>query len=253
VTAAAAAWGQGDFSPVIHDRSADELGEMGRRLNGMAARLQETMRVRQQLSAAEERNRIARDLHDSVKQQVFAASMNLAAARALWESDPAAARARIDAAADLTRQSQQEMTGIIRTLRPVQLEGRGLCGALTEYVERWREQSGIAATFEGQCAAELPFPVEEALFRIAQEALSNITRHSGATEVSVSLTDADGHATLLIRDNGSGFDARRPPRGVGLQSMRERMETVGGDLRLDSGAGGTTVAACVPVAGGRQA
>lgn len=249
VTATATAWGAGDFSHLIRDRSADEIGELGRQLNRMAIQLEDELQTRQELSAVDERNRLARELHDSVKQQVFAITMNLGAARSLWEQDPDAARGRLDAAFELARQSQQELTNIIQALRPPQLDGKGLRQALTEYVARWQEQSGIAASFLTRGDRVLPLLVEEALFRIAQEALANVARHSRASQALITVT-ADGHeATLLIEDNGHGFDARRPSPGIGLRSMRERVEAVGGTLQIDSGPRGTSALARIPIAG----
>jgi NarL family two-component system sensor histidine kinase LiaS len=175
--------------------------------------------------------------------------MNLAAARARWEQDPAAARDRVEAAADLVRLSQQELTSIIQTLRPVELEGKGLCRALAEQVERWERQTGITAAFAARGNGSLPFPVEEALFRIAQEALSNIARHSEASAARVTVTVGDGGAALAVEDNGHGFNARVSAEGVGLRSMRERVEALGGDLRIESGATGTAVVARVPAGG----
>jgi two-component system, NarL family, sensor histidine kinase LiaS len=246
-TTVASAWGAGNFSQNIQDRSRDEIGKLGQQLNRMADQLEELIQTRQELSAVDERNRLARDLHDSVKQQMFATSMNLATARALWEQDPVAARQRLETAIDLVHQSQQEMTTIIQTLRPVQLEGKGLREALATYVERWQDQTGIASTFEARGDGSLPLPVEEALFRMAQEALANAARHGRAATAQVMLTTESGQVALTIRDDGRGFDTRASSQGLGLRSMRERVESVGGDLRIESGEGGTLVVARVPV------
>jgi NarL family two-component system sensor histidine kinase LiaS len=250
VTATAAAWGQGDFSRTIEDRSRDEIGRLGRHMNRMAVQLEDLIDARQELSALNERNRLARDLHDSVKQQMFAVSMNLGAAEMLWEQDPRAARDRLQAVRELVRQSQQELTTIIQALRPVQLEDKGLRLALAEHIERWQQQTGITTCFEADVERALPLPVEEALFRIGQEGLSNVARHSGATRVLVTLTAGNGEASLTIEDNGHGFDRRRTRPGVGLRSMRERVETLGGDVKVESGASGTALSVRVPVDGG---
>ena len=249
VTATAAAWGQGDFSRAIEDRSGDEIGQLGRHLNRMAVQLEDLIHARQELSAVTERNRLARDLHDSVKQQMFAVSMNLGAAEMLWEKDPAAARSRLEAVRELVRQSQQELTTVIQALRPVQLEDKGLRLALAEHVARWQEQTGIAATFAAEVERALPLPVEEALYRIGQEALSNVVRHSGASRVLVTLTARDGTACLEVTDNGHGIDRARRRPGVGLRSMRERVEALGGEVHIESGGAGTSVSARVPLAG----
>ncbi|GIV95474.1 MAG: hypothetical protein KatS3mg057_0131 [Herpetosiphonaceae bacterium] len=242
----AAAWGSGDFSRVIEDPSADEIGRLSRQLNAMAAQLEELIQTRQQLSIIEERNRLARDLHDSVKQHVFAISMNLGAAQALWEHDPGAARKRLDIAFDLARQSQQELTTIIQTLRPIQLEGKGIRQALREYIERWQTQTCITATYDLRGDGELPHQIEETIFRIVQEALSNITRHSRASSVRIILSIASGQAQLEISDDGVGFDPAKQRAGMGLRSMQERVAAAGGSLNISSGTGGTTLQVRIP-------
>jgi NarL family two-component system sensor histidine kinase LiaS len=253
VTTATTAWGEGDFAHTIRDRSQDEIGQLGRQLNAMALQLSELIETRQQLSAADERNRLARDLHDSVKQQLFAVNMHLGAAQALLVQHPAAARERLATAFELAQESQRELTTIIQTLRPVELEGRSLADALAGYVTRWQAQTGIAAVFEARDADNLPAPVEEALFRVAQEALANVARHSRAAQAQVALAGGTGETTLLVQDNGAGFDAGAPSQGLGLRSMRERLAAVGGTLRVDSGPAGTSVVARVPLTreGGR--
>lgn len=246
VTAATAAWGQGDFSTTIEDRSRDEIGQMSRQLNRMAGELEELIEARQQLSAADERNRLARDLHDSVKQQVFAISMNLGAARALLDGQPEAARGRLDTAYELARQSQQELSTIIQTLRPIQLEDAGLVEALTAYTARWQAQSGIAVEFEARGNGVLPTDLEDAFFRVAQEALSNVARHSGASRAHVTLTLTGQQATLEVQDDGRGF-AGDAAQGVGLSSMRERIAASGGTLDIVSNQAGTRVTASAPM------
>jgi signal transduction histidine kinase len=139
------------------------------------------------------------------------------------------------------------MTTIIQTLRPVQLEDKGLQEALAEYVQRWQDQSGVAATCEARGDGAIPLAVEETLFRVAQEALANVARHSRASRARVSLASDGKQAILTIADDGQGFDSRASSQGVGLRSMRERVEAAGGDLQIDSGTGGTTVVARVPI------
>jgi NarL family two-component system sensor histidine kinase LiaS len=247
VTAITTAWGAGDFSQTIQDRSADELGQLASQLNHMAVQLEELIEARQQLSALDERNRLARDLHDSVKQQVFAISMNLGAAQTLMDQDSAAARARLNTAFELARQSQQELTTIIQTLRPVELEERSLREALAETVSRWQAQTGITAIFEVKGDGLLPLALEDALFRVAQEALANTARHSHASWTRVALTAAGEQVTLVIQDNGSGFDTAQTSQGVGLRSMRERVEALGGRLDISSSQDGTVVIAQAPI------
>jgi NarL family two-component system sensor histidine kinase LiaS len=252
---AAAAWSRGNFSAVAHDPSEDELGTLAHDLNHMAGELQALLADRQQLAVVEERNRLARDLHDSVKQQVFATSMQVAAARNLMRGDPDAADRRLAEAERLVGEAQRELTSLILELRPAALEGRGLALALREYCADWAHQTGIAAEMRAQGERETPLPIEQALFRVAQEALANVARHSGATAADVQLTWTNEALSLAISDNGRGFETEAARgKGVGLGSMRERVEALGGDLRLESQrtGGGARILARVPLSAGDE-
>jgi NarL family two-component system sensor histidine kinase LiaS len=246
---AANSWSQGDFSAIARDTTNDELGQLARHLNSMAAQIDALLHERQDLAVIEERNRLARDLHDSVKQQVFATAMQLAAAHSLIDRDPQAARAHVIEAETLTGQAQQELTALIRELRPVALEDTGLAGALERHAADWSRQTGISATVRAQGEQPTPLETEQALFRVAQEALSNIARHSDATNVDLRLVWEPETLTLTIRDNGHGFDVERANgKGTGLWSMRQRVELLGGTLQIISPAPGTRIAARVPFA-----
>jgi NarL family two-component system sensor histidine kinase LiaS len=235
LSVAAESWGSGDFAARAVDTSQDELGQMARQLNQMAEQLQNLLETRQQLAMLEERNRLARDLHDSVKQQVFAISMQIAATRLLLKRDVTAAEDRLNKAEKLVQQAQQELTTLIRELRPLALEGKGLVVALRELLTQWSQQSEIAANLQLEGSVLLPVTVEEALFRVAQEALSNIARHSRATLVQLTLSVTAEVVTLSIQDNGQGFDpARLEQRGIGLLSMQERMKALGGTMSIES-------------------
>lgn len=245
LSVAANRWSRGDFSASALDTSQDELGQVVRQFNYMAEQLQNLLETRQQLATLEERNRLARDLHDSVKQQVFAISMQIAATRILLKRDIGAAEERLNKAEKLVKQAQQELTSLIRELRPVALEGKGLVAALHELAPQWSYENDIVANLRVEGSQKLPQTVEEALFRVAQEALSNIARHSKATLVQITLHMSGERVTLTIQDNGQGFDlSHLERRGVGLYSMQERMKALGGDLKLESSPGeGTLVMA----------
>lgn len=238
-------WSRGDFAARALEDSEDEIGQMMRQLNQMAEQLQNLLQTRQKLATLEERNRLARDLHDSVKQQVFAVSMQIGATLALLKRDPAAAEARLKEAQKLVSQAQQELTSLIRELRPAALKGKGLIAALRELAAQWTKQTNIVATLRAEDKQILPLTVEEALFRVAQEGLSNIARHSKATLVQMDLVVTEDTVTLSIVDNGQGFNPmQRDGSGVGLVSMEERMKALGGDVRLESTAGtGTRITA----------
>lgn len=242
-------WSQGNFTTFVKDSSGDEVGQLSRHLDEMAGQLQNLLQTRQKLAILEERNRLARDLHDSVKQQVFAVSMQVSTARALLGRDAGVPQVHLAEAERLVRQAQQELTSLIRELRPVALEGKGLGQALQEYVAQWSQQTGIAAEVQVEGEQAQPLVVEEALYRIAQEALSNVTRHSKATTIQVRLTCEREATMLTIADNGRGFDtAAVNGQGVGLLSMRERAQALGGEIHVKSARGqGITVFAQVAV------
>jgi NarL family two-component system sensor histidine kinase LiaS len=242
------AWGKGDFSQQIHDTSGDEIGQLSRRLNQMAEQLDTLMQTRQALSVMDERNRLARDLHDSVKQQVFSIAMQLGAIRSLIEREPGAALEPLAEAERLAKQAQQELSVLINELRPAALAGKGLAEALREHVAHWSRQNHIAADMRVQGERTLPLLHEQTLFRVAQEALANVTRHSRATKVTVQLVYEKDAIMLTIVDNGQGFDPDKlKKKGLGLSSMQERMAVIGGSLQLFSqpGAGTRIVAYCV--------
>jgi len=207
--------------------------------------LQSAQQKLRELAVIEERNRLARDLHDSVKQQVFAVSMQLGAARALLDEENQA-YGPVAEAERLARQAGAELTTLIRELRPPNLGKKTLAEALQEYVIDWSRQNGIAADLKIDNVSSLPLPGDETLFRVTQEALANVARHSNARHVMVELADQDDEIILRIEDNGVGFDLSQVEKGVGLDSMRERLETVGGHLNVSSGtSSGTQVVAAV--------
>jgi len=248
VAQTASAWGRGDFSAAIVDSSADEIGQLAGQLNRMAQEMQVLIQTQQQLATVEERNRLARDLHDSVKQQVFAISMNLGAVQTLWERDTATARVRLDTAMTLARQAQQELAALIKTLRPAPLEGKALAPALGDWIQRWQAQTSLETRYQVTGQGELPEGVEQALFRVTQEALSNVAKHSGAQKVEVTLALQPGAVSLRISDDGHGFDPAQPQAGLGLRSMRERLQALGGQLEIASGAQGTCLTVRLPYA-----
>lgn len=234
-------WSRGDFSASANDASSDELGQLAQRLNSMAEQLQNLLFTRQKLAGLEERNRLARDLHDSVKQQVFAVSMQVRAAKQLVQRNPDEAQEHLNEAEQLVQQTQQELTALVRELRPLALENKGLVSALRELVTDWSRQTGVKVSFQLESEQTVLFPLEEALFRVAQEALANVARHSEATCVHIFLCSKQDNVKLSITDNGRGFDAYTTENaGLGLCSMRERIEALGGWIEVTSKPGNGT-------------
>jgi signal transduction histidine kinase len=187
------------------------------------------------LSIMEERNRLARELHDSVKQQAFAASAQLAAARTHLNPVPDEAEENLVEAERLVYEVRKELTDLIRELHPVGLQGGGLAAAVQDYVMDCRNQTGIDIDVRVQGERGIPLDIEQTLFRIIQEALANVARHSQAKRAEVRLIYDVNNITLTIWDNGIGFDPNHRHYGLGLRSMRERVELIGGDLIITSG------------------
>jgi NarL family two-component system sensor histidine kinase LiaS len=253
----AQAWGKGDFSVMPPpDRNNDEISALGHQMREMASRISNLMQDKQTLAQLKERNRIAQELHDTVKQQSFATLMQVRAARNLLDSpDLSAAKKSLLEAETLIKASQQELGLMISELRPPALDGKGLIEALRSYVETWSSSACIPATYKVIGERSLPFDVERTLYRVAQEGLSNAARHSRASAVIVNLVSEDNQAILIIEDNGTGFDfAEKQESGFGLISMHDRLKEVGGKLEIRTGLHtGTQLTASIPLPGAAQA
>jgi NarL family two-component system sensor histidine kinase LiaS len=233
---------EGHYEQPLPVLKKDEVGQLEQHFNQMAEQLVESIAQRQKLAEQgarqRERNRIARDLHDSVKQQTFALSIQISTARALLDQHKDAARKHLLEAETLAYQVQQELTTLIHELRS---------SALQDYVLSWSRQYSITADINVPETCILPATVEEALLRVTREALSNIARHSHATRVQVSLECSPEQTMLSIADNGQGFNPDSlNSSGVGLHSMRERLEALGGTVSIESttGQGTRLVAYC---------
>jgi signal transduction histidine kinase len=138
------------------------------------------------------------------------------------------------------------LTTLIRQLRPPNLESKTLPEALQEYVTDWSRQNGIAADLKVDGLSSISLAGDETLFRVAQEALANVARHSNARHVIVELANQEDEIVLRVEDDGVGFELDQIEKGVGLDSMRERLEAIGGRLSISSGSSnGTRVMAAV--------
>jgi signal transduction histidine kinase len=202
-----------------------------------------------ELSVVEERNRLARELHDSVNQMLFSASLTAEAAALLVDSHPEEAKRQMHAARQLTSQAMEEMRSLIFELRPADLGSDGLVATLGKHVEVLRRVHGrkIELAVEGE--RRLEPRVEQETFRIAQEAIANALKHGAPQRIDVRLQIPDGALRLEVADDGRGFDPESHElyRHLGLVSMRERAEAIGGTLDVDSQPGaGTRV--CLEVA-----
>ena len=165
----------------------DEITQLGQRLNRMAEQLKILLRRRQEMAVSEERNRLARDLHDSAKQQALAASLELGTALTLYERDPEEAKKHLVEADTLVDAVRKELTNLVHELRPQAMDGQDFSETLKEYAFEWSQRNGIELKFNVNGNDELSLDTRETLFRIAQEALANIARHSSASMQNSSL------------------------------------------------------------------
>ena len=212
-------------------------------------------RYEQQIREAarqEERNRLARDLHDSIKQQIFVIQTAAATAQARFDDDQAGTREALDQVRNSAREAMTEMQVMLEQLRAVPLENSGLIESLRKQCEAlgFRTGAKVEFTLGDLPGTETLAPgAHEALLRVAQEALANIGRHARAATVQVSLGSVYGQVELRIRDDGSGFDPNVAARGQGLGNMHARAAEFGGKFELISSPGsGTTVVFSVPYA-----
>jgi PAS domain S-box-containing protein len=198
--------------------------------------------------ALEERQRLARELHDSVSQALFAIALGARTALQHLERNPVDARAPLDYVVQLAEAGMAEMRALIFELRPESLEKEGLVAALAKHTAALRARYGIAVDEFIDAEPEAPIAVKEALFRIAQEALNNTAKHARASRVELRLKSVDETLVAEIRDDGTGFDpGAQFPGHLGLQSMRERAYRLGGTVEISSTSGkGTIVRAVIP-------
>jgi signal transduction histidine kinase len=198
----------------------------------------------QRLAAVEERQRLARELHDSVSQALYGIALGARTARTQLDRDAAKAAEPVEYVLSLAEAGLAEMRALIFELRPESLETEGLVSAIQKQVAATRARYELEIAFEQTEEPEAPLPAKEALYRIAQEAMHNTVKHANASRIIVTLQVVDGALTMELSDNGKGFDTGTDyPGHLGLRSMRERVEALNGTLAITSGPAGTTVRA----------
>lgn len=259
---------RGDYHTRLPVDYPDEIGLLEEQMNSMAAELETAVarlnRMAEQNrrlaegagrgAALEERARLARDLHDTVNQQLFVLAMRMAAARKRLERLGGEAAEQLvpelTALEDLARGAHSETRGLILQLRPTTLEQQGLGPALAEYVKAAAAKEGWEVELSIDQAVRLSGEPAENMFRVAQETLNNIAKHAGAHTVWVTLGRTEDGLLLRIRDDGQGFDPRAGvrPTAVGLVGMQERVAAMGGALRIRSATGeGTEISVTLPL------
>ncbi len=200
-----------------------------------------------ELAVIEERNRVARDLHDSAKQKAFAALAQLGAVNSILKNDPENVWTHLSEAENLVYEVIQELTFLIQEMYPMALKEKGLATTLREYVFEWENRNGVMINLVIKDPKRMRLETEQAIYRMLQEALANVARHSHANKVDVSLLFEDKTVKIIVQDNGVGFEEKRKSNGMGLRTIQERAESIGGQAYIQSELGkGTKVLITTP-------
>ncbi|OPA79957.1 sensor histidine kinase [Paenibacillus selenitireducens] len=255
---------KGNLSRPLPDLGEDEVGRLAEQLGRMSKKWEEQVSSLQRLSTnnaqlaekarftaiIEERQRLARELHDAVSQQLFAISMTATAVgRTLEKEDFDRAQRQVNLIEEMASVAQSEMRALLLHLRPVHLEGKPLTEGLSELLQEMKAKVPMDITFEMDEGITLLKGIENHLFRIVQEALSNTLRHSKANKMEVKLQKRPDGVRLMIRDNGVGFELDvKKQTSYGLSTMQERVNEIGGSLQFITAPGkGTRIEIRIPV------
>ncbi|CAM3376042.1 MULTISPECIES: sensor histidine kinase [Paenibacillus] len=246
--------------PVIEDGSFSRVYD---EFNGMIEALEKKVKILQRLgeqevmekeiaaeaAVLEERRRMARDLHDTVSQQLFAIHMSASSLPAVLKRNPEHGDQVLGQLIEMSHIAQKQMRALIAQLRPVELEGRTLEEALEKWFPDYCRQNGLKGMKDVELYGGVSEAIEHQLFLIIQEAVANIVKHAGAGLVSMSLREDQKRVVLSISDDGVGFDEIAGRQGsYGLSTMRERAEKLGGQVEIISKKGaGTTVRVNIPL------
>jgi len=254
----------GDFEARVLDPYPDDIGQIGQQLNSMADILAQNIHLLRDLaqtntrlmSEAEEhaiqleRVRLSRELHDDIAQKLFSLSAHSATLPQLIQQDSQAGIKQAQYIAQLSEQANLDLRALLMNLRPTQMIQYGLSDAIESLCSDWQRENLIPI----ECILILQgkyisIGIQEAIYWITQEALSNIAKHAHAKSVTVSVLEGAHQLTLSITDDGVGFDRYKPVNGhFGLMSMRERARVVGGQMMIESDSGhGTTIKVIVPI------
>ncbi len=256
---------RGSFSHRIEVGGDDELTELAERMNQMAVHIEEQVVSLQRLSSeralmqetvkkaavTEERQRLARDLHDAVSQQLFAISMMTAAIK--QGIDPANEKGlqQMEIVEKMANTAQAEMRALLLHLRPAHLDGKSLEEGINQLFAELEQKQGMEVLCHFDVKHAIPKGIEDQLFRFIQEAISNTLRHAKAEQVEFQLRQTDKELKVKLIDNGVGFESKSVAQGsYGLHTMRERINEIGGALQIISVPNkGTQIEAKIPIAG----
>jgi len=256
---------QGDLSARIHDRHNDEVGQLAQQFDAMADGLAQNIEILQELAQRNaelaqqaeqaaikaERSRISRDLHDAIAQRLFSLSVSTKALPELISQNMERGIQQARIIADIAEQTLLDLRALLVELRPSNLIQQGLAESLRTLCQQWQSLQHVhiesALMLTGR---HLPSAIEDTVYHITQEALSNVARHTSASLVEISLVEGKHQLTLSISDNGQGFEpqAQSASPQFGLMSMRERSAMFGGTFSIESMAGkGTTLQVTLPL------
>ncbi|WP_336774051.1 sensor histidine kinase [Paenibacillus sp. MMO-58] len=252
----------GNFQVRITESGDSSFSELYREFNDLAELMEERMKRLQmtgeeqvmsqaasnEAAVQEERKRLARDLHDTVSQQLFAMHMCASSLPKLQEIDRERAASVLEQLIQMSTLAQKQMRIFIAQLRPMELEGRTLLEALDKWFPDYCRQNGLQGVFDWRLNEPLTEAKEHQLFLIVQEAMANVVKHSGAQSCSLSLTENERQVVLILQDDGAGFRADQVRRGsYGLSTMQERAQQLGGLAEIISKPGsGTRVKVTIP-------
>jgi signal transduction histidine kinase len=241
----------GSFDRRVPVSGHDEVSQVEGNFNRMAERLQASLAAERQLAGAnarhEERSRIARELHDSISQDLFSLSMLAGGLRRALPPG-SAVLPEVETMERTASATMREMQALLLEIRPVALDEVGLAAALHELCAAYRERLGVEVTADLESLV-LPTVLEHAMLRVAQEAIANAVKHAHAATIRLRLHADDGMAVLEVADDGHGFEPAQESAtaGLGLRAMRQRVDEQGGTLHIEPGPGrGTTVRASFP-------
>jgi signal transduction histidine kinase len=229
----------GDFRHRVPVSGADEVGQLEDSFNRMAERLVSAVDSERRLAGAVERARIARELHDSISQDLFSLRM---LAGGLHKALPAESplQHQVRTIEETATGTLHEMRALLLELRPAPLADASLVPAIEKVCRAYSTQFGVAVNADLE-SVEVSPDVEHALLRVAQESVANAVRHGRPTQVDVALSRDDGHVVVTVHDNGVGFDPTHRRRGLGLDMMRERVAELGGEFTVESSLDAGTV------------
>lgn len=253
---------KGNFSSRIAVQSSDPFNEIEQVFNVMAKSMEQRVQMLQKLgeksslseqetkqeAIIEERRRLARDLHDTVSQELFAIHMSASSLPKICEVNPKGAEQVMQQLIQMSHHAQKQMRGLISQLRPIELNGNTLEEAIGRWFPEYCQANELQGHLEVELSERMSEPIEQQLFLIIQEGMANIVKHASASEVYLSIHDLEHQYIMQLQDNGQGFEQKSViSTSHGLNTMRERSEKLGGTTEITSKLGaGTRIKVQIP-------